>query len=150
MRTFLTYVLAALAVTVVPVAAKLVSLADIPFGDPRILAGAVSEMIVSVVLGFVWSLVVIGALWSAVGYASNALRLELRGWRNLLRGIAAHLLQIGFVFLFALVLGAEAVGGMAAGFDWVATLATALVAGSIWGTVFWIRAPKPITAGIAA
>ena len=29
-------------------------------------------------------------------------------------------------------------------------LAVSAIAGAIWGTVFWLRAPKPTTAGIAA
>ena len=150
MRTFLTYVLAALAVTVVPVATELFWLTENQTGDPSLVAGALSELIVSAVLAFVGALFVVGALWRVVGYVSDVLRLELHGWRNLPRGVFAHLLLSGLLFLPELVFGAEAVGELAARIDGLNMLLTLLVAGSVWGAVFWIRAPKPTTAGIAA
>ena len=151
MRTLLTYVLAALAVTIVPVAFDMFWLADEASGDPRVIAGAVSELIVSAGLAFLGALIFVGALWRVVGYASNAFRLDLRGWMNLPRGIAAHLILVLLFLLPELVLGAAAADRLAPGFDGLTALVTALVAGSIWGTVFWMRAPRePQEAGIAA
>ena len=156
MRTFLTYVLAALAAVVVGslsfalVLAKELSYAA-ETGDGVIMSignaiGVGFGLLVAIpfvmlFLGVVWLVAKRLADWA--GFVVDGQR---NSWLGAVIGLALTVSMLGSMLLQG---PAEFVDGFGfAGI--VGLLAFGFFPAFAWGTVFWIRAPKPTTAGIAA
>lgn len=151
MRTFLTYVLAALA------AALAVTV---------IVSGLYNwDMISGVLEGRYRALAVLNPLlevgframgyFAAVGLATFVAVRFFGGAQLFGSAIRAPLVGILIVATVAIVTFAVAssfmeVGSFADYLRSISLWGELVLAGAAWGTVFWIRAPKPTTAGIAA
>lgn|GEM_PF-2313658 len=157
MRTLLTYVLAALSLAlvfgIVDMADRMWGLAEVSglqSADPRAMAYSLTNWLIGFVANLLVGGTLVGLIWFGV---SRLVPLDFASFRaHVVRGVAV-VAVIALVFMAVLV----AISGWAAIGQSVETVSgiilglTGLVgAGAAWGTVFWIRAPKPITAGIAA
>lgn len=158
MRTFLTYVLAVLAATVVFSAGELIRFvqssdfaAALDAGDPQMISGGLASLFVTVLLDFLIGLAVVGLIWRALSTTlGRAVSVSIFSYIS--RGIGAHVLlaaiSVAFLVAFGGVRGIDDLGvGVT---ELAGYLVIVLIAGVAWGTVFWMRAPKPENTGIAA
>ena len=157
MRTFLTYVLAALSLAlvfgVVDLADRIWGLAEVsglqPV-DPRVMAYSMTNWLI----GFVANLLVGGSLagliWFGVSRLSSPSVSSLRA--HVIQGVAVvALITLVILAVMAVISGLAVVGQSIDSVVEIILGVTGLIlAGAAWGTVSWIRAPKPTTAGIAA
>jgi hypothetical protein len=150
-RTLLTYVLAALAAIL---AAGIVEFADAALvylsmlgeGSPHLQGPAIASLLVAVPLALVANILLVGPIWFGVTYIARKQGVELKWWKYVVAGAAIYLIV---VMLFAQAVNLISSQSLALdGLGYKAALLS--IAGAAWGTIFWIRAPKPITAGIAA
>jgi hypothetical protein len=150
-RTLLTYVLAALAAIVF---AGLIDFADAftrylaqaGQGDPAIVAPTISRLLMTVPIALVANIVLVGPAWMATRFLFQRQGIEIRDWGLVATGAVIYLILITAVeqVVTLVVSQSLATNGL------VLRTAEHFVAGAAWGTVFWLRAPKPQTAGIAA
>ena len=166
MRTFLTYVLAALAAAfVLAAAANLPGIASVALaGEPRLAGGMVSEALVSFMLWAVLLGAVGSAAWLLGGFVVRSFGVPGDGiWVTVRGSLIFWILFAGLGWmlfgtdLFVFERGGELlpIHGLltALGVFYLPGLFFVVggaVIGAIWGTVFWLRAPKAQTAGIAA
>ena len=144
MRTFLTYVLAALAATVV---SSVAFIAEAPA------AGSFGRQVVGILVLAVSNFVFLGAAWKITNLILSS-PAESLSFARAIYGGALSSMAIGFVAFVALL---ELSGFLFSGEPTLEQLTASapslwasVLKGAAWGTVFWIRAPKPTTAGIAA
>ena len=155
MRTLLTYVLAALAAAIVLSTPKFFGLlTDAGQGDPRLAAGGFGAAIVGFGIDLLVAFNFFGLIWALATTVLSKLGREVRNAWHLLLGFAVFFLPPAVFFSITRALatqsdyGPEFIPVSDSGF--LIAIASTFVAGLAWGTVFWLRAPKPQTAGIAA
>lgn len=142
MRTLCPYLLAALAASLVELGVLVAS------------PGALLEKLTAWMVSVAGLFVLMSAAWILAGWFAAALRLTLTGRAAILRGVvAAGLFALtGFMLAAAGLVslrGDIAWPGLDAGGLGIALVYTVL-AGALWGAVFWLRAPQSQTAGYAA
>jgi predicted permease len=109
------------------------------FSTPYLLAAA-AEMAVS----FIIILAILGAIWALASFGLRRISMERGAVSNVLTGVISGGFFLMVISLIAIALNPD-------GPNWSAIrYLMFLLAGAAWGAVFWIRAPKPTTAGIAA
>ncbi|WP_417483720.1 hypothetical protein [Maricaulis salignorans] len=154
MRAFLTYVLAALAAGsvfhLVPVLALLGRGEPVPEGGFVVLL--MTLLINSLVLVVVGS-----AIWTASGALLSMIDFSRFPFLNIARGaVVFAVVGVSAVLVGSIVYGSQDQAGamMIAAFFAAEALpltgALCAIMGAAWGTVFWLRAPKPQTTGAAA
>ena len=165
MRTLLTYVLAALAAALIGTLAQSLlpgalggaAAPGIASADAGSVADATARLAFLAFSAFV-ILALLGSLSWFVAFrlaGSLAQKLGLSGYAGL-GSLVLFVTVVGWMSLFVAPMlvdfgiapGTETgnsvlVQMLVSGLPWA-------IAGAIWGTVFWLRAPKPQTAGIAA
>ena len=152
MRTFLTYVLAALVAALVLSGPEFMS--ALTSGDPRLVAGGLAAAMVGFLIDLLVAFHVFGLVWLIASSLFKRFGHEVRKMGNLFLGAAVYALPPMVFFVLSRLTTVETGSGpnfipfSDPGF--LVALATTVLAGAAWGTVFWIRAPKPTTAGIAA
>lgn len=154
MRTFLTYVLAAFAAAAVfhlgPVFSYIVRGEPVPTG----FLGAIAIIlpVSTALVGMVG-----GAFWALTGLVTAAVKLNRHALISIPRGVVAFLL-IGFTMLgvWTTWYGVQDAPGASSIATVVGATARPLVVGLfgimglVWGSVFWLRTPKPQTVEAAA
>jgi hypothetical protein len=153
-RTLLTYVLAAFAAAsvfvVAPIAASLVR----GVADPSL---ALGTTLLALIVFTVIALIVCGPFWALTGLVIPSAWLNERPVMNVLRGLVSFpLLSVVVILIWGMLYGSQDAAGAATialyfgvGVAPFAAVAFTII-GLVWGAVFWIRAPKPTAAGIAA
>lgn len=147
MRTLLTYVLAALAATFAICCVRLI--VDAIAGG---IAGSIADFATAWIGYFGSILTLVAVVFSLAWFVSEVVVSNLSfgetKWSMIGRAVVvALILTVGVTIGRAGGFGAG-LSEYLTGFHWFG--APQLIGAAVWGTVFWIRAPKPSTAGIAA
>ncbi|WP_417483719.1 hypothetical protein [Maricaulis salignorans] len=144
MRTLLTYVLAALA-------ASSAALAVLFLADPHRF-GSVAGAAIGLIFYSVLALVVASPVWKILDLGRARFSRISGGMWRIPQGILVFLVpSAGFSMILSAINNLKSPAHEANFLDFLGPQIMALlVAGAAWGTVFWLRAPKPQTAGATA
>jgi len=156
LRTLLTYVLAALAATIVSTVLRVVvggfDVSGFMNGDPSMAAGALSALIVETGLALIFFTVVGTVVWICGSWLFRAI-----GWRNGLINILSQSVLTWVVVVIALLainswplfVEAQFNGHAPDDYNWTVwlrplpySLGISVVIGLAWGSVFWLRQSK--------